>query len=345
MPGVFQFSQTAANNATAVPSINWQENQAPSSINDSSRAEMAAVACYRDDISGSIVTSGISTAFVLTSNQGFGSSAAGLNNQVIAFSPHVTSGASPTLIVDGIGPFPIQSAPNVSLPAGVLIQGTPYVCIFNQASGAFFLQSFYGNPFNIPLAGGMPYFAPTPPNSAFAFPFGQAASRTGATAPLFALIGTTYGPGDGSTTFNLPDVRGRVLACLDNAGGTPAGRMTAANGFDGTILGNGGGSQTETLTLEQLPTGITSSNTAAIAGTITGTATSIEDGQINNSAGADTAYPTNQTGTNPSPVTMSVSGTASIPIGNANVTSNNTGGSAHPNVQPTFMANLIMRII
>lgn len=38
---------------------------------------------------------------------------------------------------------------------------------------------------------------------------GRAVSRT-AYAELFAVIGTTYGSGDGSTTFNIPDLRGRV---------------------------------------------------------------------------------------------------------------------------------------
>ena len=40
---------------------------------------------------------------------------------------------------------------------------------------------------------------------------GQAVSRTGY-AGLFAAYGTTYGVGDGSTTFNLPSLQGRVVA-------------------------------------------------------------------------------------------------------------------------------------
>lgn len=39
---------------------------------------------------------------------------------------------------------------------------------------------------------------------------GQAISRT-TYAALFAVIGTTFGVGDGSTTFNIPDLRGRTL--------------------------------------------------------------------------------------------------------------------------------------
>ena len=40
---------------------------------------------------------------------------------------------------------------------------------------------------------------------------GSAVSRT-TYGDLFAAIGTAYGAGDGSTTFNLPDLRGRVAA-------------------------------------------------------------------------------------------------------------------------------------
>jgi microcystin-dependent protein len=61
---------------------------------------------------------------------------------------------------------------------------------------------------------------------------------------LFAVIGTTYGAGDGSTTFNVPDLRGRVAAGKDNMGGTVANRMTVGiSGITGTGLGQVGGSE------------------------------------------------------------------------------------------------------
>lgn len=60
--------------------------------------------------------------------------------------------------------------------------------------------------------------------------YGQAISRA-TYAPLFAAIGTTFGVGDGSTTFNLPDCRGRVHAGKDDMGGTAAARIvTLKNG-------------------------------------------------------------------------------------------------------------------
>ncbi len=82
---------------------------------------------------------------------------------------------------------------------------------------------------------------------------GQAVSRT-TYAALFAVIGTTFGVGDNSTTFNVPDLRGRVPAGKDNMGGAAAAsRLTSANGLDGTTLGAVGGAQTHTLTTAQMP--------------------------------------------------------------------------------------------
>lgn len=69
---------------------------------------------------------------------------------------------------------------------------------------------------------------------------GSAVSRT-EFASLFGVIGTTYGSGDGTTTFNLPDLRGRV----------PVGRDSTQIEFD--TLGEAGGSKTHTLTVSEMP--------------------------------------------------------------------------------------------
>ena len=69
---------------------------------------------------------------------------------------------------------------------------------------------------------------------------GSAVSRT-TYADLFSVIGTTYGAGDGSTTFNIPDIQGKV----------PVGIDFNDTAFD--TLGETGGSKTKTLTLSNLP--------------------------------------------------------------------------------------------
>lgn len=249
---VWKWSTTSGTNATADPAINWAEGMSPSSVNDSARAMMAAIARARLDTSGSISSTGTSTAYVLTTNSSY-TPAVGT---VVAFFAHATNGASPTLNVDGSGAKPIQVRLNEAVAEGTIVALSPYSVLYcascNGGSGSWILQSVYGAPTTIPIGGVIDYLGTSAPNSNFALAAGQAISRT-TYATLFALVGTTFGAGDGSTTFNLPDLRGRVVAGLDNLGGSAAGRITAAGGnFDGTVLGGAGGAQNHTLTTAQI---------------------------------------------------------------------------------------------
>lgn len=96
-------------------------------------------------------------------------------------------------------------------------------------------------------AGTIEAFAGTTAPTGWLLCGGQAISRT-TYANLFTIIGTTYGVGDGSTTFNIPDLRGRTVAGLDNINGTDAGRLDWANN-----LGTSGGTQTHTLSSSEMP--------------------------------------------------------------------------------------------
>jgi len=327
---LWKWSKTASSNATADPTINWAEGMAPSAVNDSARAEMAAVARWRDDISGTIGTGGSASAYTVVTNSGF-DTLANMNGAMIAFVPHATSGASVTLNVDGLGAKSLRSAPGVDLPAGVLVQGAPYVATYSHATQEFLLHGFYGDPYGIPIGGGMPFIGTTAPNSSFVFPFGQAVSRT-TYATLFAMVGTTYGPGDGSTTFNLPDFRGRVVAGKDDMGGTSANRLTnQAGGLNGDVLGATGGSETHTLTNAQVPA--------------TGVTITINDpGHAHTVEGLQLQF------------LQFASGNARIGTGsNINTGSSTTGitasgavqggGQPHNIVQPTIISNYILRII
>jgi microcystin-dependent protein len=77
---------------------------------------------------------------------------------------------------------------------------------------------------------------------------GRAISRT-TYVDLFNIIGTTFGAGNGTTTFNIPDLRGRVLTGLDSM----SALMGAASRIPGLTLGNGGGQATTTLTIPNMP--------------------------------------------------------------------------------------------
>lgn len=83
----------------------------------------------------------------------------------------------------------------------------------------------------IPTGAGCDWFAPTAP-AGYLICDGSAISRT-TYAALYAIIGTVWGTGDGSTTFNLPDTRGRLLV-----GYAPSGHadVSALNGNDGLAL-------------------------------------------------------------------------------------------------------------
>ena len=99
-------------------------------------------------------------------------------------------------------------------------------------------------------AGAIEAYAGSTAPTGWLLSFGQAVSRT-TYANLFAVISTTYGSGDGSTTFNLPDMRGRAVAGVDNMGGTAASRLTSTVLTASNTLGATGGTQTHTLTAAQ----------------------------------------------------------------------------------------------
>lgn len=161
--------------------------------------------------------------------------------------------------------------------------------------------------------------------------YGQAVSRT-TYADLYTAISTTYGSGDGSTTFNVPDLRGRVIAGQDDMGGSSANRLTdQTGGLDGDTLGATGGAETHTLTSAQVPaTGVT------VSVTDPGHTHSISTG-TNGTASLGT-------GGNSVKIPSTGDSTASNTTG---ITASGTvqgGGGAHNNVQPTIILNYIIKV-
>ncbi|ULK99331.1 tail fiber protein [Bradyrhizobium sp. I71] len=329
---LYKWSQTASVDATADSTINWAEGQSPASVNDSARAMMAAIAKYRDDMTGAIVTTGTATAYAVSSYQVF-QTLAQLSGQVIAFTPHATNGATVTLNVDGLGAKPLRSAPSTDLPAGVLVQGTPYAALYNSSDAAFYLHGFFTNPYSIPIGASIDFWGPTAPNSSFVLAYGQAISRTIYSA-LFAMFGTTYGSGDGSTTFNIPDIRGRVVAGVDTMGGPAASRLTDANVGFGDTLGETGGAQSRTLVTANLPP-YTPSGSIGGTGLSSQTNVVFYSSSITPPGGGNTTVAQLQTGQ------VSINGNQYSFTGNAQ------GGTSTPivTVQPTIVANKLLRIV
>lgn len=172
---------------------------------------------------------------------------------------------------------------------------------------------------------------------------GTAVSRT-TYAGLFAAIGTTYGSGNGSTTFNLPNLKGRV----------PVGRDSGQTEFD--VLGEASGSKTHTLSSGEMPShthvqnahthvqnshnhtqnshthglggqnGVMRSNTTA-----TGNSSSIGTGHYwSGLANSDAATAVNQATTATNQATTATN-------------QNTGGGGAHNNLQPYLVLNFIIR--
>jgi microcystin-dependent protein len=133
---------------------------------------------------------------------------------------------------------------------------------------------------------------------------GSAISRSGHTA-LFSAIGTTYGAGDGSTTFNVPDFQGRVIL---GAG--------SGSGLSVRSRGQKGGEETHTLTAAEQAD-------MALAGNVP-----VTTGSIGNiaSGGGGSSVPTS---------------TATWSSGGAVTTGG--GGGAHNNVQPYGVANVFIK--
>ena len=183
-----------------------------------------------------VVTAGTATAYTIFSNQGF-DTLAHMHGAMICFIPHVTNGANGTgLNVDGLGIKPLLTAPGVGLQGGVLILGTPYTATYNHTDGAFYIHGYFGDPYNVPLLGGMDHWDTVAPNSSFIFPLGQAISRT-TYAYAFSRWGTKFGAGDGTTTFNVPNKAGKVSAMIE-----PAASLLTPTFFggDSTQIGDRG---------------------------------------------------------------------------------------------------------
>ena len=113
-------------------------------------------------------------------------------------------------------------------------------------------SAFYGDGANItgllPTGAILPYGVTAAPTG-YKLCDGSAHTRTGtSTSALFTVIGTLYGVGNGSTTFNVPDLAGKFMA------GIGSGLTSVTAGMIvGTTIGNTGGVQAVTLTEAQMP--------------------------------------------------------------------------------------------
>ena len=212
------WSETDASNSQAVPN-GWPEGMNPSSVNDAGRMMMGAVKRWYDWTIPK-TTGGTATAFTLTYSVSPGGFYDGMTH-VVRF--NAANGTSATLNVNGMGTKPLyyhSSGAWRVAPPGLWDADEIFEVTYDATAGAYFVR----RPGSPKTGSTLDFTASTAPGG-FILPYGQAISRT-TYAGLFAVLGTTYGTGDGSTTFNLPDYRGRVSAGKDDMGGSAASRLS-----------------------------------------------------------------------------------------------------------------------
>jgi microcystin-dependent protein len=320
----WKWSKTAASNATADSTSTWPEGMAASSVNDSARGLMAAAAKYRDDEAGTLITSGgSSNAYTATTNQTITSLQDGFKVSFIA--NHTNDGAA-TLAVDSQTAKPLRVKTGTAIPSGAIVSGSVYTAAYEAGNEEWLLHGFFGDQTEDTATIKLTARSSAP--SGWLLCQGQAVSRT-TYAALFDAIGTTYGAGDSSTTFNIPDIAGRVVAGKESS----ASRLTSAvSGVDGGTLGAAGGSQSHTLTEAQLPSHTHSVTDPGHTHSITDAYRSPAD--IGGQFDAVRAF----SGGGSATVTFSAaSNTTGITIGNTG------SGQAHNNVQPVIVLNYIIK--
>lgn len=163
--------------------------------------------------------------------------------------------------------------------------------------------------------------SPDAPPSGYLFCNGANVSRT-TYAELFSAIGTTWGAGDGSTTFTLPDSRRRVAV---GAGGEATATL-------GNSVGSTGGAETVTLTSTEMPPHTHTTDSQ-------GSHTHTPSGGGSFITNASNSGPGFQAASNPNGTSASTSSN-----GAHTHTAQSTGsGGAHNNIQPSYVVQKIIK--
>lgn len=335
---------------------------APNQVEPTARGMMGAIKRFWNRTNPVNSTTGSAGAYVLMlANTAFPIAYA--QGERYAFKANFTSGGGDTLAVNSLPALPLYkqtSSGLVAIAASDIQQNqfveATYDSVLNSGGGGFQIPPPASPAAVSPFWAG--FLAPSGTSTVPAgwlYCDGSAVSRA-TYAALFAAISTAYGTGDGSTTFNLPDGRGRTLAGFDASNAT--GRLTASTsqGVSAAAIGNTGGEQEHTLITGELAmhTHAPTDPGHTHAHTDPGHAhTPTDPGHVHSmNFGPAVAYSAGGIGTGafpPNGPSNTGSATSGITI-QSNTTgitnqSNTTGitianagsGSAHNNVQPTLV--------
>ncbi len=209
---IFDWSTTASSNGNADASINFQENQAPSTVNDSARALMARVAYWAKMFSGNNTQGGTSNAYTITTGESLSAYAA---NMRFLWTPNADSTGATTLNVDTIG------AKKVYLPTGV-----------QAGSGDIESNSVYDVVYQTALdsaAGGFKIVGSDTGAEALAIANAALPSASYTAADVLTKIKTVDGAGSGLDADTLDGVQASGFGQLSAANVWTASSQTLSN--------------------------------------------------------------------------------------------------------------------
>lgn len=353
---VWLWSTTAGNNDDSDPGVNFREGMAPSAVNNSTRAVMAAIKKWWLDLGGTVDTAGTSTAFTITSNQVISTLTDGAT---VWARMHVTNGANPTLAVDGTTAKNITISPAVPPSAGMLLLGTVQKFTYDEGNTEWRVGSFIV-PDGVAKTGDIKGKATSVTDAGWVKADGRtignassgAVSRSNAdTEALFLQLWADYSnsllaiqdsSGSASTRganaaadyaankrLPLPNLSGRVLAGLDNLSGSSANVVTDSAA---DTLGSAMGAETHALVSGELAAHTHDAGTLTYDKADSPTGVPV-DGTIGISVGG--------TGGVNSAHRHSLAYTSTAPTG---ATASAGSGTAHNNMQPTFFGYVFIKL-
>lgn len=226
---IYDWSLLAANNTNADTDINWAEGQAPSTVNNSARFMMQRLKEFVADLGAIAAVGGSANVLTFSAKSSFSAYSDGIR---VAFRASTDNTGAVTLNVNAVGAKPVVRFSldgEIALTGGEIQGGGIYEVIYsaalNGSNGAWLIL----NPTQLQqITPGLMFMhgsdvVPT----GWLECDGAAVSRT-TYANLFAVIATKWGAGNGTTTFNLPDLRGEFVRGWDHGRGIDTGRAFAS---------------------------------------------------------------------------------------------------------------------